>query len=98
MAVQERVENTAWKLLALAAAVAAGVLTRKLTTKAWKVGAGTPPPTNPENPEVNWGEALGWALASGAAVGVARMLASRQMAKSWRTVTGHLPPGADEVT
>lgn len=91
------VERMTFKLLALAATITAGLLARKAVTTAWKVGAGSPPPSNPEHPDVTWVEAIGWTVASGAAVGVARMLASRQMAKSWRNATGHLPPGTREI-
>jgi hypothetical protein len=93
-----RVEGVVWKLVGLAGAVAAGMLAKKITTTAWQKGAGQPPPTNPEHPDVSWPQALAWAIASGAAVGVARMLASRQMAKSWRKATGHLPPDTRKVS
>jgi hypothetical protein len=92
-----RSERLGWKVIGLGAAIPAGILARKVVTAAWTRSTGTPPPTNPEAPDVTWAQALAWAMATGAAVGVARMLTARRLAAWWRRSTGHLPPGMREV-
>lgn len=87
-----------WKVLGTGAAVAAGVLARKLMTAGWKLGTGKEPPANPEDPTVSWQEAVGWAVASGAAVGVARLLATRKAARYYEKSAGHRPKGMQEVS
>ncbi|HSK27530.1 MAG TPA: DUF4235 domain-containing protein [Jiangellales bacterium] len=91
-------EGLAWKVLGLTAAIAAGIAAKKVATTAWKRSTGTPPPANPEDPDVTFAQAVAWAVVTGAAVGVARMYASRKLAKYWRKSTGHLPPGVQEVS
>ena len=85
-----------WKLMGTGSAIVAGTLTRKLITKTWKGVTGAEPPTNPEHPDVTWGEAITWALASGVAVALARLVATRAAANRWVKSTGSLPPGLDE--
>ena len=55
----------------------AAFCTRKLMTFAWKRITGREPPSNPEDPQADLGEAVAWALALGAAVALARILAIR---------------------
>jgi uncharacterized membrane protein len=50
-------------------------------SKAWKRVTGKEPPSNPEDPEVALGEAIGWAVAMGVAMSTARLLATRLTAK-----------------
>ncbi|MBW3596272.1 MAG: DUF4235 domain-containing protein [Planctomycetes bacterium] len=64
-------------ILVTAAAVAAGVLTRRALRAAWKQWRGTAPPLNPMADDVNWTDAMIWAAAVGAAAGVARVLSRR---------------------
>lgn len=85
-----------WKVMALGSAIGATVAVRKAMDVSWKVGTGHPPPKNPEDPDVDWHEAVAFAIASGAAIGLARMLASRKAAAYYRRSTGHLPPGLGE--
>lgn len=59
------------------AAVAAGVVTRKLLTSVWTSVTGREPPKNPADPAVDWQEALTWAAATGVGVGVGRVVARR---------------------
>jgi hypothetical protein len=50
---------------------------RKVMAFAWKKVTGREPPSNPEDPRVDLGEALAWALIVGAAVAAARIIAIR---------------------
>jgi len=92
------VGSPAWKVLGTTAAVGAGILAKKLVTAGWKLGTGKEPPANPEDPEVAWPEAIGWAVASGAVVGVARLLATRKAARYYTKSAGHRPKGLNEVS
>ncbi len=86
-----------WKVFGLAAATGATIAARKVLETGWRAATGTTPPKNPEHPDVTFGEALGWAIASGVTVGVARMLATRRAADYWRRSTGRLPPGLEDI-
>lgn len=87
-----------WKLVSTAAAIAAGMATRKLITKAWTARTGQEPPQNPGDPSVNWTEALAWSAGLGVGVGVARTLGQRGAVKAWTEATGELPPGFGEAS
>jgi len=80
-----------WRLLAGAAAFGAGFVARKAITIGWKQVTGKEPPTNPESPEVELAEAIGWAVVTGVGMEVARLLATRAAAKRWQGSTGELP-------
>ena len=80
-----------WKVLGTGAAVSAAVVARKLVASGWTVATGKEPPGNPEDPEVSWQEALGWAVVSGAAIQAARLLATRQAAAYYARSAGHPP-------
>lgn len=84
--------NVIWKLLSLGAAVGASVVARKITDGTWKFVSGGDSPTNPEDPDIEWKEAVAFALLSGAIVGLSRMLANRQATRLYTKSTGHLPP------
>src|SRR5215469_3930566 len=65
------------RAVAMVAALAAAFVTKKVVTTAWTKTTGKEPPENPEDPEVGWVEALGWAAMMGVAVSIARLLATR---------------------
>jgi hypothetical protein len=80
-----------WKVLGTSAAVGAAVVARKLVASGWTAATGKAPPDNPEDPEVSWQEALGWAVVSGAVIQMARLIATRQAAAYYTKSAGHLP-------
>jgi hypothetical protein len=86
-----------FKIFGTVSAIAAGVATKKLLEVAWKTATGHAPPENPEHPDVQWWEALSFAIASGAAIGVARMLTARKAAEYYRKSTGRLPAGLKDM-
>ena len=96
MAVETKPSKT-WKIFGSVSAVAAGIVTKKLLDLSWKAATGHAPPANPEHPDVQWHEAISFAIASGAAVGMARMLTARKAAEYYRKSTGRLPAGMKEV-
>jgi len=87
-----------WKILGAGAGIGAATMTRKLVTSGWAAATGKPPPENPEDPEVSWPEAVGWAVASGAAIGVARLLATRKAAEYYAKSAGHPPKALNTVS
>lgn len=87
-----------WRILGGVSAILAGIAARKAMVSAWRAVTGNNPPANPAAPGTQWAEAVPYALASGAAMGLARMLATRKAAGYYRSSTGHLPPGMEEVT
>jgi len=87
-----------WKVLGTGAAIGAAAVARKLATSGWTSATGKAPPANPEDPQVSWPEAIGWAVASGAFVGVARLLATRKAAAYYTKSAGHPPKGLQKVS
>jgi hypothetical protein len=87
-----------WKILGTGAAVGAATVARKVVTSGWIAATGKEPPANPEDPEVSWPEALGWAMTSGAVIGVARLLASRKAAAYYTKSAGHPPKNLQKVS
>lgn len=89
-----------WKVLGTGAAVGAAVVARKLLTSGWIAATGREPPENPEDPEVSWQEAIGWAVVSGAVIEVSRLVATRKAAAYYAKSAGHPPKAlqkADET-
>ena len=74
------------------ATFAAGFVTRKVMTVAWKRIMGKEPPEHPEDPEVALVEALGWATAIGVAMSTARLLATRAATRRFQSA----PAGREE--
>jgi hypothetical protein len=82
------------RAVAMITALGAAFITRKVVTVAWTKIAGKEPPTNPEDPDVSWGEAVSWAVVMGVAVSIARLLATRETHR--RMVTGRREPAPAE--
>ncbi|HJY68217.1 MAG TPA: DUF4235 domain-containing protein [Streptosporangiaceae bacterium] len=74
------------KIVSAVAAMVAAFVARKVITMAWTKATGKEPPTNPEDPQVALGEALGWSMLTGVTVEAARLLATRAAAR--RTHSG----------
>src|SRR5260370_21010599 len=62
------------KVIGAAAAFAAAVVARKVITVGWKRLTGKEPPSDPPDPHVGTGEALGFAIVIGVALRVALLL------------------------
>jgi hypothetical protein len=86
-----------WKIVAFAFAVPTGIAARKALDAAWRAARHNEPPRNPAAPGTAWGEALAWAAVSGVAVAGARLAATRAATATWKSLTGRLPPGVEEV-
>ena len=66
------------------AALAAAMVTRKLVTVGWKKITGKEPPSDPHDPQVHFGEALGWAILLGVTMETARVVALRAATRKLR--------------
>jgi len=84
-------ESIARKLYASVAAIAAGIVARKVVEKIWVKVTGKTPPDDPHKLEVPWAEAVGWSVASGVFVGIARLAATRKAAGTWQRVSEQPP-------
>lgn len=62
----------------------AGLSARHFLAKGWEAATDDPPPSNPVNEGVTWGEALTWAAVSGVTVGLVRVFAHRAVAGAWQ--------------
>ncbi|MGB3258753.1 MAG: DUF4235 domain-containing protein [Ornithinimicrobium sp.] len=80
-----------WNLATTAAAIGGGTMAKNITEKIWKAVTGSNSPSNPEDPEVNWGEAVAFALVSGALVQLVRVLINHQSTQAYAKRKGHLP-------
>lgn len=83
--------NGGSKMVGTLAAFAAAFVARKLLTAAWKRITGKEPPSDPRDPQVGIGEALGWAVMLGVGIETARLLATRAATRKQRQVTGASP-------
>jgi len=66
------------------AALLAAMVTRKLVTVGWKKITGKEPPSDPHDPQVHFGEALGWAIVLGVTMETARVVAQRAATRKLR--------------
>ncbi|CAN5896033.1 hypothetical protein BH24ACT8_BH24ACT8_17930 [soil metagenome] len=80
-----------WQIATTGAAIGAGIMAKKVTESTWKFVTGGDSPSNPEDPDIDWVEAIAFALVSGAIYQLARMLTNRESARMYQKSTGHLP-------
>ena len=92
MASEGKDSSKVWSIFSLVSALAAATAVRKGLNTSWKAATGKKPPANPADPDVDFREAIAWAVLSGVSVAVARMLAQRKAASYYARSTGHLPP------
>ncbi len=85
-----------WSLATTGAAIGSGIFAKKITEKIWTFVTGSSSPTNPEDPEINWGEAIAFALLSGAIVQLLKMLVNRESTQAFKKQTGRLPKSVQE--
>ncbi len=85
-------EEQVWSGVASAAAIGAVVVTKPLIERSYRTIFRKEAPGNPASHEVDWSEAVLWALFTGALVGVIRLLAHRVAASAWGKARGAYPP------
>lgn len=80
-----------WSLATTGAAIGGGIMAKKVIEKAWALVTDGTVPDNPEDPEVNWGEAIAFALVSGAVVQLARVMVNHKSTQAYAKKKGRLP-------
>ncbi|MGI8938911.1 MAG: DUF4235 domain-containing protein [Iamia sp.] len=85
-------EDQVWNGVASAAAIGAVVVTKPLIERSYRMIFRKEAPGNPASRDVDWSEAILWALFTGALVGVIRLLAQRAAASAWDKARGGYPP------
>lgn len=76
----------------LASMLAATAVTKKVLDGVWRLGSGgKTPPNDPADPEVEFREAVVWAVLSGTAVSLVRLMMARRMARTERRQNRFLP-------
>ncbi|WP_338748717.1 DUF4235 domain-containing protein [Janibacter alittae] len=83
-----------WSLATTAAAIGGGIMARKVIEKAWALVTDGTVPNNPEDPEVDWAEAIAFALVSGAVVQLARIMVNHKSTQAYAKRKGRLPESA----
>jgi hypothetical protein len=93
--VPNAVDKAGWKLIGGLGTVLAGNAAKNVLEGTYKKATGKVPPQNPEDPDVDWKEALTWAIVTGVVMAVARLLFQRAAAGAWVKSRGELPPGLE---
>lgn len=83
--------NAAWKVLALGSGLIATRVAKGVTEGSWKAATGGQTPNNPADPDVEWKEAIVFAVVSGSIMALAKMVANKQAANFYTKTTGQLP-------
>lgn len=81
-----------WTIFSLVSALGAASVAKKALNTGWRQATGKNPPANPADPDVDFWEAVAWAVVSGGLVALARMFATRRAANYYLRSTGNLPP------
>lgn len=89
-----------WKIFLGLSSAASALAARQALHKSWRFVTGSEPPKQPNDPDVPWPQAFGWALGSLVALEGTRLLVVRRAARYWRARMGALPelpepPGRD---
>lgn len=90
---EDQRDRLLWMGLAGLAGAAAMAISRPGLKAGWRLLRHDDPPENPVSPDVTWGEAVAWSMATGAILGVAHMAAQRAAATGWERWRGGRPPG-----
>lgn len=69
-----------------------GILTKKAIERAWLAARPGNPPRKPYEADVQWVDAVGWAVLSAAGVVVADLITRRSAQATYRALTGSEPP------
>lgn len=83
--------NTMWNLGTTAAALLGAAMAKKASQTIWKKATSPHAPDDPEDPAVNWGQAVAFAALSGALVQLIRMVITRQSTRTYIKATGRHP-------
>ena len=86
------VGNLGWKITTIAVGIPVGIAAKKGVERAWAAARPDKPPRAAKDPDVNWGDALGWAALSAVGVAVAQLATMKGASTVWRALVGVEPP------
>jgi len=81
-----------FKLISIAVGIPVGIAVRKGIEKAWVAARPQSPPRAADDPNVGWGDALGWATLSAVGVAAGTLMRTKGAATLYRGLTGNPPP------
>lgn len=81
-----------WKITTIAVGIPVGLAVKKTIEKAWAAARPGNPSHEVKDPDVAWGDALGWAALSALGVAVTQLVATKGAASLWRRLIGAEPP------
>jgi Protein of unknown function (DUF4235) len=81
-----------WRITTIAVGIPVGIAAKKGVEKAWAAFRPANPPRAAKDPDVTWGDALGWAALSAVGVAVAQLVTTKGAASLWRRLVGAEPP------
>jgi hypothetical protein len=90
--------NLAWKVVAVVAGAASGLVARRLVRSLWKGAKHGQAPPDPRSPSASWKEAIALAAATGLAAAVVRLVVQRAAAAAWKAKTGSYPPAVEKAS
>jgi hypothetical protein len=68
------------------------IATKKAIERAWRAARPGDPPRSPSEANVQWADALGWAVLSAVGVVLADLISRRSAEATYRALTGSEPP------
>jgi len=86
------VGNLGWKITTIAVGIPVGIAAKKGVERAWAAARPDKPPRGAKDPNVSWGDALGWAALSAVGVAVAELVTMKGASTVWRSLVGAEPP------
>ena len=86
------VRNIGWKITTIAIGIPVGIAAKKGVDRAWAAARPDKPPRAAKDPDVSWGDALGWAALSAVGVAVAELVTMKGASTIWRSLVGAEPP------
>jgi len=86
-----------WKITTIAIGIPVGIAAKKGVERAWAAARPDKPPRGAKDPNVNWGDALGWAALSAVGVAVAELVTMKGASSVWRALVGAEPPPVEKA-
>jgi hypothetical protein len=86
------VGNLGWKITTIAVGIPVGIAAKKGVERAWTAARPDRPPRAAKDPNVSWGDALGWAALSAVGAAVAQLVTMKGASTLWRRLVGVEPP------
>lgn len=81
-----------WKVTTIAVGIPVGIAAKKGVERAWLALRPENPPTKARDPNVDWRDAVIWAVLSGVGVALAQLATTKGAATLWRNLIGAEPP------